>query len=202
MNNLRGLAPPFVCLVRHGETEFSARRRYNGVTDAGLTANGERVAAQLEPALGAVTWDTVLSSTLGRARRTAELAGFALPEIVPELRECDYGEFEGLTTEEILERRPGWDFWRDGCPGGEDAEGVAARLEPVIERLRGTGGRALAFSHSHAIRIFAARWLGLAATGGAMLALEPARLSVVGTHRRLPMLQLWNDGSYMIDGGV
>jgi probable phosphoglycerate mutase len=186
-------AEPSACLIRHGETEFSVARRYNGVTDAPLTRHGEEVAARLRPVLAAQEWEVVLCSPLQRARRTAELAGFAAPEIVPELRECDYGEIEGLTTEEIMQRWAGWEFWRDGAPGGETPRDVAARLATVIARLRERSGRALVFSHSHTIRVLAATWLELRAEQASIFALEPARLSEVGTHRGRPVLLQWNN---------
>jgi broad specificity phosphatase PhoE len=186
-------AEPSACLIRHGETEFSAARRYNGVTDAPLTPHGEDVAARLQPVLTGGGWELVLCSPLHRARRTAELAGFPDPEIVAELRECDYGQIEGLTTEEISQRWPGWDFWRDGCPGGESADDVATRVAPVVARLRKRPGRALVFSHSHTLRILTARWLDLHAEQAAIFALEPARIGEVGTHRGRPILVRWND---------
>jgi len=192
MNELTGCEPPFICLIRHGETPYSAARRYNGVTDAPLTQNGELVAARLQPVLSRVPWTTVLASNLSRARRTASLAGFPSPEIVEPLHECDYGDLEGKTTEEILHDHSGWDFWRDGCPNGEDAADVARRLAPVVDRLRRGQGRILVFSHSHAIRILTALLLGLEPTRGAIFGLEPARLNLVRIHRGRPEIALWN----------
>ncbi len=183
---------PSVTLIIHGETEFSRGRRYNGVTDAPLTGRGEALARRLHIPLADEQWDAVLCSPLQRARRTAELAGFPQPEIVQELRECDYGQLEGLTTEEILRHWPSWDFWRDGAPGGESAADVAQRLEPLLSRLRRLGGRTLLFSHSHTIRVLAARWLGLEASQAAIFALEPARISELGIHREQPILLRWN----------
>lgn len=192
MNELTGCEPPLVCLIRHGETAYAAARRYNGVVDAPLTENGERVAARLRPVLSEVSWTTVLSSDLTRAKRTAALAGFDSPEIVHDLHECDYGELEGKTTEEILAGHPGWDFWRDGCPGGEGPADVARRLGTVADRLRRQDGRTLVFSHSHAIRILTALLLYLEPARAAIFALEPARLNVIRVHRNRPEVALWN----------
>lgn len=192
MNDLAGYEPPFVCLVRHGETSYAATRRYNGVTDVPLTENGERVAALLRPVLATVAWSTVLSSSLARARKTAALAGFASPEIVPALRECEYGELEGKTTEEILAEHPAWDFWRDGCPSGEGPGDLAERLAPVADRLRNERGSALVFSHSHAIRVLAALLLEIKPARAAIFTLEPARLNVIRFHRGRPEIALWN----------
>jgi broad specificity phosphatase PhoE len=143
LSALSSLDSPLVCLLRHGETPFTVARRYNGVTDAPLTEGGEVLARRLEPVLSEISWDQVLCSNLTTARRTAELAGFADPLVKPILHECDYGAFEGKTTEKIFAEWPGWDFWHDGCPDGESAEQVAARLRPLIDELRRSEGRTL-----------------------------------------------------------
>lgn len=202
MNNLLACEPPLICLVRHGESEFTAARRYNGTTDAPLTQNGEQAAIQLATVLAEVGWEEVLCSDLSRARRTAELAGFAEPRVRRELRECDYGEYEGKTTAEIQIANPDWDFWRDGCPGGESPDLVADRLALLVSQLRGQHGRALIFSHSHAIRILSALLLGLDARQGAIFSLEPARVNVVRIHRGRPEIALWNDGSHIPSGSA
>lgn len=196
MNNLSELERPMVGLVRHGQTRHALERRYNGRADVPLTETGERQARRLAPILGTVAWDAVLASPLQRVQRTAELAGFPEPEIVDELIEMDCGECEGHTTEEIRARYPDWDLWRNGCPGGESFDDVGSRLQPVIERLRAQGGAVLVFSHSLALRVLAARWLGLSATDAAKFAYAPAHLSVLGIHRGVPTIQLWNDGSH------
>ncbi len=197
MDNLLSCTPPYVCLLRHGETEYSAARRYNGRTDVGLTRNGEDAARCLQPILARVGWEAVICSNLKRARRTAELAGFEDPEIVEALRECDYGDYEGKTTEEILALQPDWHFWRDGCPGGEGPETVGARLRGVVRRLQGARGSILVFSHSHAIRILSALLLGLKPKQGAIFSLEPGRLNVIRIHRNTLEIALWNDGSHI-----
>ncbi len=181
-----------ICLIRHGETERSRARRYNGVEEAALTGYGEQLAARLPPALARSAWQLVLCSPQQRARRTAELAGFPAPEVMAELRECDYGAIEGLTTEEVHARWPDWDFWRDGAPHGESTPDIARRLEPVLDRLRAVQGSCLLFSHSHTLRVLAARWLELPPERAAIFALEPARTSELGTHRGRPVLLTWN----------
>jgi len=201
VSDLVGFEPPFSCLIRHGETAYAAARRYNGVTDTPLTANGERVAARLRPVLSQVSWTTVLSSDLSRAKRTAALAGFDSPEIVRDLHECDYGDFEGKATEEILADHYGWDFWRDGCPNGEGPADVARRLAPVAKRLGDEQGRTLVFSHSHAIRILAALLLELKPEQAAVFALEPARLNLIRRHRGRPEIALWNAAAPEEGGG-
>ncbi|MCX6376189.1 MAG: histidine phosphatase family protein [Armatimonadetes bacterium] len=192
MDNLLSCSLPYVCLLRHGETEYSIARRYNGRTDVGLTRNGEEAARQLGPILARVRWEIILCSNMKRARRTAELAGFHAPEIVEALHECDYGDYEGKTTEEILALQP--------CPGGEGPENVAARLRPVVRRLLGSRGPVLVFSHSHAIRILSALLLGLDPKQGSIFSLEAGRLNVIRIHRGTPEIALWNDGGHIPEG--
>lgn len=197
MNDLRRYPRPFICLVRHGETELSASRRYNGLTDVALTQRGEEEGLRLAPLLSDIEWEAVLCSPLQRARRTATLAGFPDPRIVDELRELDYGDYEAKTTEEIYEERLGWDFWRDGCPSGDSPATAAERLDVVVEHLHSYRGCVLLFSHSHSIRILTARWLGLEPERGSFFEYAPAHLSLVGTHRGRPVIKLWNDGSHL-----
>ena len=146
---------------------------------------------ELGPKLAGASFDLVLSSPLQRARQTARAAGFE-PELDERLREFDYGDYEGLTTAEILAERPGWDMWVDGCPGGETAGDVGARMDDLIaERLRAGGERILIFGHGHALRILAARWLGLAAAEGRAFLLPPAALGVTGAEHDRPVLVQW-----------
>ena len=197
MNDLRSYHQPFICLVRHGETELSTARCYNGLADIDLSEVGEKQARAIAPRLSGVDWEAALCSPLKRARRTAELAGFSNPEVVDNLREFDYGDYEGKTTEQILSKRPDWDLWRHGCTNGETSEQVGRRLDEVVERLHDHKGAVLVFSHSHAIRILSARWLGLPAECGSIFELAPAHLSVIGIHRGYPVVVLWNDGMHL-----
>ena len=68
-----------------------------------------------------------------RARRTAELAGLAVDEITGLLAEWDYGDYEGLTTQQIRTANPGWLLWTNGCPGGESVDQVSARADQAID---------------------------------------------------------------------
>lgn len=197
MNDFSKYATPLICLARHGETELTAARCYNGARDIPLTAKGEQDAARLAPVLSRATWDRVICSPLQRAIRTAALAGFQAPQIVPALREFDYGDYEGKNTQQILDNRSDWDFWQHGCPNGETPESAGTRLFPLVEALRQETGRVLVFSHSHTIRIFAAVWLNLPPAKASMFEYGPAHLSVVGVHRGYPTILLWNDGAHM-----
>src|SRR3954453_18958941 len=186
------MTPPELWVARHGETEWTLSRRHTGRTDLPLTDEGARVAREvLAPKLAGVEFDLVLSSPLRRALDTARLAGFA-PEGDERLREMDYGDYEGLTTVEIRQRRPDWDLWRDGCPSGESADDVGARMDALIaERLQGGGRRLLALGHGHALRLLGARWLGLAAAEGRVLLLAPGAVGVTGSEHDRAALARW-----------
>jgi probable phosphoglycerate mutase len=191
---------PEVYLARHGETEWTISRKHTGRTDIPLTERGERNARSLGERLAGMTFAKVLVSPLQRAGRTCELAGLGhLAVADPDLMEWDYGEYEGLTTAEIRQRRPGWDLFRDGCPGGESVEAVGARADRLIARLRPIEGATIFFGHSHFFRVLAARWLGLPPGDGRFLLLGTASLSVLGYEhsRDEPVIRLWNDDRHV-----
>jgi len=187
---------PSVYLARHGETAWSVSGQHTGRTDLPLTERGERNARSLGERLRGMTFAKVLVSPLKRARRTSELAGLGdRAEVDVDLLEWDYGEYEGLTTAEIRSRRPGWDLFRDGCPGGESVEAVRARADRLIARIRPIEGRTILFGHSHFFRVLAARWIGLPPGDGRFYLLGTASLSVLGYEhsRDEPVIRLWND---------
>lgn len=181
-----------IWLVRHGQTEWSASGRHTSRTDLELTAAGERQARAAGAALAGEEFDTVLASPLLRARRTATLAGYATVDVDDDLREWDYGEYEGLTTETIRRHAPGWTVWTQPCPGGESAEAIGVRADRVVSRLRERQGRSLVFGHGHALRVLAARWLGLPVAAGALFRLDTATTSVLGFERESPAVVRWN----------
>lgn len=184
---------PEIVLVRHGETEWSRTRRHTGQTDVPLTEAGREEARLLASGLDGRAFSRVLSSPLSRALETCRLAGFGDgAEVRPELREWDYGDYEGRTTAEIRVERPGWTVWRDGCPGGEVAADVGARLDPLVGELRAASEDVAVFGHGHALRVLAARWIQLPAVAGERLALGTGALSVLGYERETPVLRLWN----------
>lgn len=187
-----GAAETAVWIVRHGETEWSRSGQHTGRTDIALTAAGEQAAVALRPGLEDVDFDLVLSSPRQRARRTAELAGITDVATDDDLVEWDYGDYEGRTRIDIQESRPGWSVWADGCPGGESPNQVATRVDGVVARLRANGGRILVFSHGHILRCLAVRWLDQPLSLGAHLELATGRVSVLGSDRGTPTLELWN----------
>ncbi|HZN87354.1 MAG TPA: histidine phosphatase family protein [Thermoleophilaceae bacterium] len=182
-----------VVLVRHGETEWSRDLRHTGRTDIPLTEAGRKQAAILRGTLGDWSFDRVLSSPLGRALETCRLAGLGeRAECTDALLEWDYGDYEGITTAEIRTERPDWFLWRDGCPGGESAADVGARVDPLVEGLKAGEGTVALFAHGHLLRVLTARWLGLPPQDGALFALSTATLSVLGFERETAVITRWN----------
>ena len=152
---------PVTYLARHGETEWSRNGRHTGLTDLPLTERGELNAVRLGAQLTGLLFVKVLTSPLQRARRTSELAGFGgVAELDPDLVEWNYGDYEGVRTDEIRANQPGWELFRDGCPNGESPADVAARADRVVVRVRAIKGNVLIFSSGHFLRVFAARWPG------------------------------------------
>ena len=188
---------PIVYLARHGETAWTLSGQYTGLTDLPLTERGERNARRLEERLRGLSFTNVFTSPLQRARRTCELAGFgAVTEIDPDLVEWNYGDYEGLHTAEIRAKRPGWELFRDGCPGGESPPQITARADRVVSRIRAVPGDVLLFSSGHFIRVLATRWIGLEVTANARrFMLSTASLSAVGYENELSraVIRLWND---------
>ena len=183
-----------IVTVRHGETEWSLSGQHTSRTDLPLTEEGRKRAERLGPALAGWTFALVLTSPLQRARETCDIAGFAdRAEICDDLREFDYGEYEGLTTPQIRETNPEWSLWRDGCPGGEQPDEVGARADRVIEKMRAADGDVLAFAHGHILRILTARWLQMEAAAGARFVLSAGGLSVLGYERETEVIQVWNN---------
>lgn len=188
---------PTVYLARHGETAWSLTGQHTGLTDLPLTERGERTARRLGERLQALTFAKVFTSPLQRARRTCELAGFAvIAETDPDLVEWNYGDYEGRRTTDIRAERPGWQLFLDGCPAGESPQQVATRADRVIRRVRSIDGDVLLFSSGHLIRVLASRWLGLELSANARyFMLSTASLSALGyehDHSR-PVIQFWND---------
>jgi len=180
-------------LIRHGETEWSLSGAHTGRTDLPLTHAGENNAARVGRLLAGHNFDLILTSPLQRARRTCELAGYGDRAVVePNLAEWDYGSYEGRTTTQIQKERPGWSLFRDGVPGGETIEQVAARARAVIDRATAATGDVALFAHGHILRILAACWLGLPPEGARYFALGTASISKLGYERETRVIAQWN----------
>jgi broad specificity phosphatase PhoE len=180
-------------LVRHGETEWTLTGQHTGRTDIPLTEAGRAAARDLAPLAAKTTLALVLTSPLGRARETCELAGLAAQAYVdPDLLEWHYGDYEGLTLAQIQTRAPEWLLFIDGCPGGESPAQVAERVDRVIARIRAVDGDVALFAHGHLLRLFAARWIGLPPAAGCHFLLDPATVSVLAHSRGIPVVKSWN----------
>ena len=181
-------------LVRHGETEWSRAHRHTSSTDLALTPTGDRQARALAPALAGRPFAAVLSSPRQRATRTAELAGLTVTAVDHDLAEWNYGQYEGLTTDEIRRTRPDWLLWTDGCPDGESPAQIGARIDRVLARVRPllTGADVALVGHGHALRVVAARWIGLPPSDGRLLRLDTATLSTLGFEHEREVILRWN----------
>jgi broad specificity phosphatase PhoE len=185
-----------VYLVRHGETAWSLTGQHTGRTDIPLTEHGEAQARALVGRLRGLRFDHVFCSPLQRALRTCELAGFGgHATLDPELVEWDYGDYEGRTLAQIQRIQPGWELFRDGCPGGESVVQISARVDRVLSRVRALDGDVLLFSSGHVLRVLAARWVAAIAELGRRLELDPASVCVLGhdPDSADSVIQLWND---------
>jgi broad specificity phosphatase PhoE len=181
-----------VWLLRHAETEWSRDGKHTGTTDIPLTDKGREVARALRARLDGREFALVLSSPLSRARETAELAGLRVDGTRDDLKEWDYGDYEGLTTPEIRETRPGWYLWTDGAPGGETADDVAERCDRVIDEVLEVQGDVALVAHGHILRSLAARWVEEPVPFGGRLHLATGTISVLGHEREVRVIRTWS----------
>lgn len=183
-------------LVRHGETEWSRSGQHTSITDLPLTPAGEDAARALTGHLRPADFGLVLSSPRRRAAETAELVGFTgkhAPVVDEDLVEWAYGDYEGLTSDQIRESAPGWTVWDSPVPGGETADAVALRLTRVVDRVRNSGvEQAICFGHGHALRALTMCWLGFDVALGVHFPLDTSTVSVLGAEKGQPALERWN----------
>ncbi|CDY77442.1 putative phosphoglycerate mutase family protein [Caballeronia glathei] len=185
--------PPELWLIRHGETEWSRSGQHTGRTDIPLTERGREQARALAAVLAAARFDRVLSSPMSRAIETCRLAGLGEhAQQEPDLREWDYGIYEGRKTKEIRDDVPDWSVWTSPIPEGESVGQIQARALSLIERLLGSPGRIALFSHAHFLRVFAGCWIGESAALGAHFYLDTATISVLGFERENRVVRQWN----------
>ena len=182
---------PEIYLIRHGETEWSLSGQHTGRTDIDLTDAGRRQATEIAGRLRGKQFSLVITSPLRRAAETCRLSGYAdLAQTEPNLMEWNYGQYEGLTSDQIREKAPNWTVWTQPVPGGETIEEVAARALAVIQRAQSAKGDVALFSHGHLLRVLIATWLGLPPEDGKMFALATASITVLGRERDIPVIQL------------
>ena len=189
-------------LIRHGETEWSLSGRHTGRTDIPLTPKGEDEARELGKHLLDISFAQVLTSPLKRALKTCDLAGLdKTSDIEPCLAEWDYGDYEGQRSVDILEERPDWNVYRDGCPRGEMPAQVSARADRLISRLLKLDGNIALFTHGQFGSVLAARWIGLVVAEAEHFMLGTASLSILAFdphHTTVPVIALWNAVSQKI----
>ena len=189
-----GARQPSLTLVRHGDTEWSLNGRHTGWTDIPLVDSGRTQAELLGARLARRSYALVLSSPLSRASETCRLAGLDGAVVTdPDLREWNYGDLEGLTSDEIRRSMPGWTIWSGPVPGGETAGEVGVRADRVIRRALAADGDVAIFAHGHLLRVLAARWLALPPDQGALFELATATLSRLGWERERRVIELWNE---------
>jgi broad specificity phosphatase PhoE len=188
-----------VWLVRHGATDWSQSGQHTGRTDVPLNDEGRKQARALARRLAGREFALVLTSPLKRAVETCSIAGLGdVAEQEANLREWDYGDYEGRTTAEIREHDEGWTVWLGPVPNGETLEQVGARADRVVDRVLAADGDAVLFAHGHILRVLAARWVRLGPEGGSLLALDTATLSVLGFERETRVVRQWNEDAYLL----
>lgn len=183
-----------VVLIRHGETAWSATGQHTSITDLDLTPRGEQQAVELGDRLSAYRFTEVLCSPRTRAKRTAELANLPVTAVDEDLAEWYYGDYEGITTEQIRAERPDWSLWTDGGPGGESPEQVGVRVDRLLDRVRATlpAGDVALVAHGHILRVVGARWVGLPVSAGALITLDTGSLSTLGHEHGQAAIAHWN----------
>jgi broad specificity phosphatase PhoE len=180
-------------LMRHGETEWSLSGAHTSRTDIPLTARGKERAEKIRDYLAHRRFSLVLTSPLARARETCRIAGYGdVAQVDDNLREWDYGIYEGRTTAEIRKEQPDWSIWDAPPPEGEPVEHVAARTQLIIDRASKAGGEVALFAHAHVLRILTATWLGLAPRAGSLFALGTGSVSTLGYERETRVISTWN----------
>jgi probable phosphoglycerate mutase len=190
-----------VWLVRHGETEWARLGRHTGRTDIALTDTGRDQARALGQRLAGHRFGLILTSPLSRAAETARIAGYGSAAIMDDdLMEWDYGALEGRTTIEIRGENPDWTIWRGPWPNGETVEDVGLRADRAIARIRDARARGdvLVFAHGHLLRVLAARWIGLGPASGGLFELATATVSILGSERESPSIELWNEACHLV----
>ncbi len=184
--------PPQIFLIRHGETEWSRTGQHTGRTDIPLTPNGRAAAEALSRDLQSHKF-AVWTSPLIRARDTARLAGYADAQVEDDLREWDYGIYEGLTSAQIRAKSPDWSIWNSPIPNGESIEQVAGRARHVIDRVVEAGAPDVAlFAHGHILRILASVWIGTPPATAGLLALDTGSISILGYEHSTRVIRRWN----------
>ena len=149
-----------IYLARHGETDWNAERRLQGVTDTALNSKGRQQAAQLAERLKGVRLDAVYSSTLSRSRETAEIARGEVPlKSLAGLNERGIGKFEGKILNKTIDLATAQEYPKrsrdpdDELDGGESLNQFYERVRTTFEAIRNQNSSGAILIVSHAITI-------------------------------------------------
>jgi probable phosphoglycerate mutase len=182
-----------IWLIRHGETEWTITRQHTGWNDIPMTERGRESARAVGKYLSKRKFQLVLASPLQRAFETCRLAGYGeVARVEPDLREWNYGDYEGRTPDEIRASIPDWSIWKYGVSGGETIEQVADRARRTLDSIDQVDGDVAIFAHGHFLRILASCWVGLPPVAGQYFLFDPASISVLGFERGRKVFQRWN----------
>jgi probable phosphoglycerate mutase len=182
-----------IWLMRHGETEWSAKGMHTSRTDLPLLPSGVRQAEELRDELNDRKFRLVLVSPMQRARETCRLAGYGdVARVTDDLKEWDYGAYEGRTTADIRKDHPTWSLWRDGVVDGEVVQHVGTRVQRVIEECLQADGDVALFAHGHVLRILTAVWLDLTPDRGQLFMLGTGTISILGFEHDYRVIKRWN----------
>jgi probable phosphoglycerate mutase len=188
-----------IYLIRHGETPWSLSGQHTGKTDISLTEQGIADAEKIGNRLKGHHFEKIFVSPMKRAQETCALSGMLKHAYTEDnLMEWDYGDYEGLTTQEIWKTDPEWNLFSRGAPNGESVTDVAARANRLLSKLHSYHGDLALFSHGHFLRVLAARYLGLSAQEGKLFTLSPSSISILSFERNTPVIALWNQTSHLM----
>ena len=178
-----------VYLVRHGETQWNAERRIQGQSDSPLTAKGEQQAMQVATRAKELGITHIISSDLGRTRRTAEIIASLRCDIIfdSRLRELNMGVLEKRHIDSLTEEEENWrrqlvNGTVDGrIPEGESMQELSDRVNAALESCRDLpqGSRPLLVSHGIALGCLVSTILGLPAWAERRLRLRNCSISRV-----------------------
>lgn len=183
-----------IYLIRHGETDWTLSKRHTGQkSDIALTERGKKEAVVVGKKIQDIKFSYVFSSSLQRAKETCKLAGFGHQmHIEDALLEWDYGDYEGLTSQQIHQKDPEWTVFSKDSPHGESVKDVQSRVDALLKRLIDLEGNIALFSSGHISRAIGARWIGMDVSFGARLLLSTASISILGYEHGIRALEVWN----------
>ena len=181
-----------ITVVRHGQTEWSRSGQHTGRSNIALTRDGEEDAKRVGAWLRGRTFDNVCTSPLKRAADTCALAGYGdVAEVVDDLMEWDYGEYEGRTNAEVVAEQADWQIWTHGSNEGESVYQMETRVRGVTRWLLDLEGSTLLFAHGHFLRALAASWMELPVTEGRRVLLDTGAIGELGWYHGRRALARW-----------